>query len=69
MIADMIIVPKRLLIADLSIPIYMKGNLVGLFLKCVYALTECCLLITIFVSKESAGALDEKRDSRVRAEK
>ena len=55
MIADMIIVPKSFLIADLSIPIYVKGNLVSLFLKCVYALTECCLLITIFVSKENVG--------------
>ena len=55
MIADMIIVPKSFLIADLSIPIYVKGNLVSLFLKCVYALTECCLLTMIFVSKESVG--------------
>ena len=51
MIADMIIVPKRFLIADLSIPIYMKGNLVGWFLKCVYALTECCLLRFLFPKK------------------
>ena len=51
MIADMIIVPKRFLIADLSIPIYMKGNLVGWFLKCVYTLTECCLLRFLFPKK------------------
>lgn len=55
MIADMIIVPKSFLIADLSIPIYMKGNLVSLFLICACALTECCLLIMIFASKESVG--------------
>lgn len=40
----MIIVPKRLLIVDLSKLICMKGNLVGLLLKCLCALSELCLL-------------------------